>query len=55
MLDCNDQAMNGFVEHQMLDTFKEFRDDCHRHFKKYIDPKEACANPPHILGGRNED
>ncbi|KAA0050991.1 CACTA en-spm transposon protein [Cucumis melo var. makuwa] len=24
-----------FVEHQMLSTFKEFRDDCHMHFKKY--------------------
>ncbi|TYK04814.1 gamma-aminobutyrate transaminase POP2 [Cucumis melo var. makuwa] len=38
-----------FVEHQMLSTFKEFRGYCHRHFKKYSDPREARANPPHIL------
>uniref|UniRef100_A0A9I9EKM0 CACTA en-spm transposon protein n=1 Tax=Cucumis melo TaxID=3656 RepID=A0A9I9EKM0_CUCME len=38
--------MNRFVEHQMLTTFKEFRVDCHRHFKKYSDPEEALANPP---------
>ncbi|KAA0058417.1 gamma-aminobutyrate transaminase POP2 [Cucumis melo var. makuwa] len=49
VLDFNDQAMNRFVEHQMLSTFKEFRCDCHRHFKKHSDPKEARANPPHIL------
>ncbi|KAA0061253.1 CACTA en-spm transposon protein [Cucumis melo var. makuwa] len=55
MLDFNDQAMNRFVEHQMLNTFKEFRDDCHRHFKKYSDLKEACANAPYILVGRMED
>ncbi|KAA0064029.1 gamma-aminobutyrate transaminase POP2 [Cucumis melo var. makuwa] len=44
-------AANGptFVEHQMLSTFKEFWDDCHRHFKKYSDPVEAHANPPHLL------
>ncbi|KAA0045557.1 CACTA en-spm transposon protein [Cucumis melo var. makuwa] len=24
-----------FVEHQMLNTFKKFWDDCHKHFKKY--------------------
>uniref|UniRef100_A0A9I9EEM6 CACTA en-spm transposon protein n=1 Tax=Cucumis melo TaxID=3656 RepID=A0A9I9EEM6_CUCME len=41
--------MNMFVEHQMLTTFKEFRTDCHRHFKKYSDPKEARANPPNAL------
>ncbi|KAA0066594.1 CACTA en-spm transposon protein [Cucumis melo var. makuwa] len=49
VLDFNDQAMNRFVEHQMLSTFKEFWDDYYRHFKKYSDPKEARANPPHIL------
>ncbi|TYK11143.1 uncharacterized protein E5676_scaffold66G00500 [Cucumis melo var. makuwa] len=49
VLDFNDQAMNRFVEHQMLTTFKEFRTDSHRHFKKYIDPGEACANPPNAL------
>ncbi|KAA0057011.1 CACTA en-spm transposon protein [Cucumis melo var. makuwa] len=38
-----------FVEHQMLTTFKEFRADCHRHFKKYSDPEEARANPPNAL------
>ncbi|KAA0026209.1 CACTA en-spm transposon protein [Cucumis melo var. makuwa] len=33
----------------MLSTFKVFQDDCHKHFKKYSDPKEAHANPPHLL------
>uniref|UniRef100_A0A9I9EFK6 CACTA en-spm transposon protein n=1 Tax=Cucumis melo TaxID=3656 RepID=A0A9I9EFK6_CUCME len=47
--------MNRFVEHQMLNTFKEFWTDCHRHFKKYSDPEEARANPPNILVGRDED
>ncbi|TYK11883.1 CACTA en-spm transposon protein [Cucumis melo var. makuwa] len=49
VLDFNDQAMNSFVEHQMLTTFKEFRIDCHRHFKKYSDWEEARANPPNAL------
>ncbi|KAA0053293.1 CACTA en-spm transposon protein [Cucumis melo var. makuwa] len=49
VLDFNDQAMNRFVEHQILTTFKEFRTDCHRHFKKYSDPEEARANPPNAL------
>ncbi|KAA0062931.1 uncharacterized protein E6C27_scaffold468G00250 [Cucumis melo var. makuwa] len=48
-------AMNKFVEHQMLTTFKEFRADCHRHFKKYSYPTEARANPPNILVGCHED
>ncbi|TYK11634.1 CACTA en-spm transposon protein [Cucumis melo var. makuwa] len=55
VLDFNDQAMNRFVEHQMLTTFKEFRVNCHGHFKKYSDPKEARANPPNALVGRDED
>ncbi|KAA0052779.1 CACTA en-spm transposon protein [Cucumis melo var. makuwa] len=46
VLDFNDHAMNRFVEHQMLTTFKEFQGDCHRHFKKYSNPEEARANPP---------
>ncbi|KAA0059886.1 gamma-aminobutyrate transaminase POP2 [Cucumis melo var. makuwa] len=33
----------------MLNTFIEFRNDCHSHFKKYSDPEEARVNPPHIL------
>uniref|UniRef100_A0A9I9E3P1 CACTA en-spm transposon protein n=1 Tax=Cucumis melo TaxID=3656 RepID=A0A9I9E3P1_CUCME len=49
VLDFNDQAMNRFVEHQMLTTFKEFRADCSRYFKKYSDPEEARANPPNAL------
>ncbi|TYK21529.1 CACTA en-spm transposon protein [Cucumis melo var. makuwa] len=49
VLDFNDQAMNRFVEHQMLTTFKEFRADCYKHFKKYSDPEEARANPPNAL------
>ncbi|TYK11142.1 CACTA en-spm transposon protein [Cucumis melo var. makuwa] len=55
VLDFNDQAMNRFVEHQMLTTFKEFQTDCHRHFKKYSDLEEARANPPNTLVGRYED
>ncbi|TYK23342.1 CACTA en-spm transposon protein [Cucumis melo var. makuwa] len=49
MLDFNNQAMNRFIEHQMLTSFKEFRADCHTHFKKYSDPEEARANPSHML------
>ncbi|KAA0033162.1 CACTA en-spm transposon protein [Cucumis melo var. makuwa] len=49
VLDFNDQATNRFVEHQMLTTFKEFRADCHRHFKKSSDLEEARANPPNAL------
>ncbi|KAA0036806.1 CACTA en-spm transposon protein [Cucumis melo var. makuwa] len=30
-------ALYRFVEHQVLTSFKEFRGDCHRHFKKYND------------------
>ncbi|KAA0045129.1 CACTA en-spm transposon protein [Cucumis melo var. makuwa] len=55
VLDLNDQAMNRFVEHQMLTTFKEFQADCHKHFKKYSGPEEAHANPPNALVGRHED
>uniref|UniRef100_A0A9I9E5C7 CACTA en-spm transposon protein n=1 Tax=Cucumis melo TaxID=3656 RepID=A0A9I9E5C7_CUCME len=55
VLDFNDQAMNRFVKHQMLNTFKEFRVNCHRHFKKYNDPEETRANPPNILVERDED
>ncbi|KAA0057656.1 CACTA en-spm transposon protein [Cucumis melo var. makuwa] len=49
VLDFNDQEMNRFVEHQMLSTFKEFKDDCHKHFKKYSNLEKAHANLPHIL------
>ncbi|KAA0041610.1 CACTA en-spm transposon protein [Cucumis melo var. makuwa] len=49
VLNFNDQAMNRFVEHQILTTFKEFWVDCHRHFKKYSEPEEARGNPPNIL------
>ncbi|TYK00334.1 CACTA en-spm transposon protein [Cucumis melo var. makuwa] len=55
MLEFNDQAMNRFVEHQMLSTFKEFRGDCHWHFKKYSNHKKACANPLNLLEGCDED
>uniref|UniRef100_A0A9I9E4N7 CACTA en-spm transposon protein n=1 Tax=Cucumis melo TaxID=3656 RepID=A0A9I9E4N7_CUCME len=40
---------------QMLSTFKEFRDDCHRHFKRYNDPEKTHANPPYILVEHNEN
>ncbi|KAA0062721.1 CACTA en-spm transposon protein [Cucumis melo var. makuwa] len=43
------RATSRFVEHQMLMTFKEFRADCHRHFKKYSDREEARANLPNAL------
>ncbi|TYK22613.1 CACTA en-spm transposon protein [Cucumis melo var. makuwa] len=49
VLDFNDQAMNRFIEHEMLITFKEFKGDYHRHFKKHSDPEEARANQPRIL------
>uniref|UniRef100_A0A9I9E598 CACTA en-spm transposon protein n=1 Tax=Cucumis melo TaxID=3656 RepID=A0A9I9E598_CUCME len=39
VFDFNDQAMNRFIEYQMLSTFKEFQDDCHRQFKKYTTPR----------------
>ncbi|KAA0047463.1 CACTA en-spm transposon protein [Cucumis melo var. makuwa] len=54
VLDFNDQAMNRFIEHQMLTMFKEFWADCHRHFKKYSDLDEARANLPNALVGRHE-
>ncbi|KAA0032375.1 CACTA en-spm transposon protein [Cucumis melo var. makuwa] len=41
VLDFNNQAMNRFVEQQMLSTFIEFRGDCHKHFKKYSNLEEA--------------
>ncbi|KAA0060076.1 CACTA en-spm transposon protein [Cucumis melo var. makuwa] len=49
VLDFYDQAMNRFVEHQMLTTFKKFRANCHRHFKKYSDLEDARTNPPNAL------
>ncbi|KAA0032451.1 CACTA en-spm transposon protein [Cucumis melo var. makuwa] len=49
------KAIDVFVEHQMLMTFKEFWADCHRRFKKYSNPKEDCANLPNVLVGRHED
>ncbi|KAA0062629.1 CACTA en-spm transposon protein [Cucumis melo var. makuwa] len=33
VLDFNDQALNRFVKHQMLTSFKEFKGDYHKHFK----------------------
>ncbi|KAA0062760.1 CACTA en-spm transposon protein [Cucumis melo var. makuwa] len=55
VLNFNDQAMNRFVEHQMSTTFKEFRVDCHKHFKKYNDLDETRANPTNALVGCHED
>ncbi|TYK19073.1 CACTA en-spm transposon protein [Cucumis melo var. makuwa] len=43
------------VEDQMLMTFKEFRVDYHRHFKKYSNLEETRANPPNALVGLYED
>uniref|UniRef100_A0A9I9E5A0 CACTA en-spm transposon protein n=1 Tax=Cucumis melo TaxID=3656 RepID=A0A9I9E5A0_CUCME len=39
---------------QMLTTFKEFRVDCHRHFKKYSDSEEARVNPPNDQSRTNK-
>ncbi|TYK01159.1 CACTA en-spm transposon protein [Cucumis melo var. makuwa] len=58
VLDFNDQAMNRFIEHQMLTTFKEFQADCHRHFKKYSEsrltvkefPSSANDAHTHLVG-----
>ncbi|KAA0062847.1 gamma-aminobutyrate transaminase POP2 [Cucumis melo var. makuwa] len=55
VLDFKDQEMNRFVEHQILSTFQEFQDDCHKHLKKYNDPEEAHANLPHLLVRRDKD
>ncbi|TYK25893.1 gamma-aminobutyrate transaminase POP2 [Cucumis melo var. makuwa] len=55
VIDFSDQAMNRFVEHQMLTIFKEYRDDCHKHFKKYNDAKKVRANPTNLLVGRDKD
>ncbi|KAA0063007.1 CACTA en-spm transposon protein [Cucumis melo var. makuwa] len=52
---CSLQPCDRFVDHQLLNTFKEFWGDSHRHFKKYSDPKEACANPTHLLVESDED
>ncbi|KAA0060250.1 CACTA en-spm transposon protein [Cucumis melo var. makuwa] len=41
------RAIYRIVEHQMLTCFKEFRGNCHKHFKMNSDP-----NPQHILVGR---
>ncbi|KAA0039036.1 CACTA en-spm transposon protein [Cucumis melo var. makuwa] len=49
VLDFNDQAMNRFIEHQILTTFKDFQTNYHRHFIKYSDLEEARANPPNAL------
>uniref|UniRef100_A0A9I9EGP9 CACTA en-spm transposon protein n=1 Tax=Cucumis melo TaxID=3656 RepID=A0A9I9EGP9_CUCME len=49
------EVVKGDLQHQMLNTFKEFRVNCHRHFKKYNDPEETRANPPNILVERDED
>lgn len=55
MLDFDDQPLTRFFKNQMLTSFKEFRGDCHRYFKKYSDPEQARANPLHRLVGRLED
>ncbi|TYK22188.1 CACTA en-spm transposon protein [Cucumis melo var. makuwa] len=55
VLDFKDQAMNRFIEHQMLSTFKEFMSDFHKHFTKYKEPEKARANPLHVLVEHMED
>ncbi|KAA0033531.1 zinc finger protein ZPR1-like protein [Cucumis melo var. makuwa] len=58
---CN---MSSFLSNfnETYAMFLEFAEDlnnhagggnCHRHFKKYSGPEEACANPPHILVGQS--
>uniref|UniRef100_A0A9I9EAI8 CACTA en-spm transposon protein n=1 Tax=Cucumis melo TaxID=3656 RepID=A0A9I9EAI8_CUCME len=51
VLDFNDQAMNRFVEHQMLRTFKEFQGDCHKNFK--ATPRRLMPTPKPIGGTSN--
>ncbi|KAA0057166.1 CACTA en-spm transposon protein [Cucumis melo var. makuwa] len=41
VFDFTYQALNRFVEHQMLTTCKEFREHYHRHFKQFYDPEQA--------------
>ena len=55
MLDFIDQTLNRFVEHQMLNTFKEFKGDCYRYFKKYSDLEQEHANLPNRLVNRLKD
>ncbi|KAA0063052.1 CACTA en-spm transposon protein [Cucumis melo var. makuwa] len=44
------------VGREYIEVIKsDLQGDCHRHVKKYSDPKEARANPPHLLMGRDED
>ncbi|XP_031741168.1 uncharacterized protein LOC116403757 [Cucumis sativus] len=54
MLDFTDPTLTRFVEYQMR-TWKEFKGQNHRHFKKFSDPEQARANPPSILKNRVED
>ncbi|TYK01281.1 CACTA en-spm transposon protein [Cucumis melo var. makuwa] len=42
------RAIYRFVEHQMLMSFKMFKGDYHRHYKKYSDPEQACQPIAHI-------
>ncbi|KAA0040670.1 CACTA en-spm transposon protein [Cucumis melo var. makuwa] len=55
MLDKNisklSRALYRIVEHQMLPSFKEFKGDCHKYFKRYNNPEQTRANPPHKLVG----
>ncbi|KAA0041789.1 CACTA en-spm transposon protein [Cucumis melo var. makuwa] len=55
MLDFTDPTLTRFVEHQMLNTWKAFRGENHRHYKKFSDPEQARANPPLRLKNRVED
>ncbi|KAA0052890.1 CACTA en-spm transposon protein [Cucumis melo var. makuwa] len=49
VFDCNSQATNGFIGHQMLTSFKEFGDDYHRNFKKYSDHEhESCISESNV-------
>ena len=45
VLDFTDHTLNKYIEHQMLTSFKEYRADLHRHFKKCGDLEQARAKP----------
>uniref|UniRef100_A0A9I9ECL4 CACTA en-spm transposon protein n=1 Tax=Cucumis melo TaxID=3656 RepID=A0A9I9ECL4_CUCME len=49
VLDFNGQAMNRFVEHQMLTTFKEFRADC-TDTQKVQRPRGGSCQPTKHIG-----
>ncbi|XP_038902987.1 uncharacterized protein LOC120089695 [Benincasa hispida] len=54
-LDLSSQRLNRFIEHQMQNSFKEFRADLNRHYRKCGNPQQVCASLPSWLKNRPED